>query len=397
MSWETVALGEVLAQRIEEVPIDRTTDYPLAGVRAYGKGLFASQVVRGSETSYDTFYRFRAGDLVLSRVKGWEGAIGVVPPELDRFYGSKEFPAFTPRHGRVDTRFLAYWFRSAEGARALKGAAMGLGARRERVKETQFLAIRVRLPSLLEQKRILGRLDGLMDKLAEISRIADQRAKLVDRTWQAELRGRLNGLAVHTVPLSDLLLAPPRNGWSPPSTGAGEGTPVLALSSVTGFRYRADQHKLTQHPTSPLAHYWLQAGDLLVTRSNTPELVGHAAIYDGFPSPCIFPDLMMVLRLREGRVLPEFVHLWLQSPLVRDHLTRRAKGTSPTMKKINQAAVETIPFPADLSVEEQRALCVRFAALRRRLDAFEVVGESEALSHETLRSRVLLHAFSNRL
>jgi hypothetical protein len=34
-------------------------------------------------------------------------------------------------------------------------------------------------------------------------------------------------------------------------------------------------------------------GDFLITRSNTPELVGHVAIADGIARPTIYPDLIM--------------------------------------------------------------------------------------------------------
>lgn len=64
---------------------------------------------------------------------------------------------------------------------------------------------------------------------------------------------------------------------------------------MTGFEYRPSEFKRTSEPTDPDAHYWLQSGDLLMTRSNTERLVGHAAIYTGEPSPCIYPDLVMRL------------------------------------------------------------------------------------------------------
>ncbi len=127
--------------------------------------------------------------------------------------------------------------------------------------------------------------------------------------------------------LADVLQGKPRNGWSARCDNSEGGTPVLALSAVTGFTYNRAGHKRTSLPTQPEAHYWLQPGDLLVTRSNTPELVGHAAIYDGHPSPCIYPDLMMRLEVDPNRADSTFVWRWLQAPLVRDYIVSNAKGT----------------------------------------------------------------------
>ena len=75
--------------------------------------------------------------------------------------------------------------------------------------------------------------------------------------------------------LSTILAAQPRNGWSPPAEyQTGSGNPVLTLSAVTGFEYDGSRVKLTSVPTTENAHYWLEQGELLITRSNTPDLVG---------------------------------------------------------------------------------------------------------------------------
>jgi hypothetical protein len=39
--------------------------------------------------------------------------------------------------------------------------------------------------------------------------------------------------------------------------------------------------------------------------------------------------------------------------MVRDFIRKHAKGTGPTMKKISQGTVLTIPFPIELKREEQ--------------------------------------------
>jgi type I restriction enzyme, S subunit len=86
-----------------------------------------------------------------------------------------------------------------------------------------------------------------------------------------------------------VLTEKPRNGWSALCDNAEGGTPVLSVGAVTGFTYRPTEFKRTSQPTVPGAHYWLTAGDLLMTRANTQRLVGHVAFYDGRPSPCIYP------------------------------------------------------------------------------------------------------------
>lgn len=156
--------------------------------------------------------------------------------------------------------------------------------------------------------------------------------------------------------LGQVLTGKPRNGWSAKCDNAEGGNPVLSLGAVTGFRYRATEFKNTSLHADKDGHFWLKPGDLLITRSNTPELAGHAAIYNGTPSPCIYPDLMMRLPLNVEQVDPTFVWYWLQSPPARDYVFAKAKGTSSTMKKISQGVVWRFHSPRRLACRSSAAL-----------------------------------------
>ena len=119
----------------------------------------------------------------------------------------------------------------------------------------------------------------------------------------------------------------------------------MTLSAVTGFNYDGTKVKYTSTETKPDAHYWLKPSELLITRSDTPEVVGHAAVYDGSPTRCICPDLIMKMRVDQEKTDTRFMHYWLQTRGVREHIGTCARGTSGTMKKIKQSHVEEILVP----------------------------------------------------
>jgi type I restriction enzyme S subunit len=197
--------------------------------------------------------------------------------------------------------------------------------------------------------------------------------------------------------LSDVLIEPPRNGWSPRCDGTCDGTAVLSLSAVTGFQYNPTAFKRTSEQPDPNAHYWLRRGDLLITRSNTPELVGHAAVYSGTPSPCIYSDLMMRLRPAPDRADVAFVHLWLQTSLVRSFIRENATGTSPTMKKISQGEVSAIPFPSRLSLTRQRELVACASRSREIIERALAVAGAQRVELDALLPAVLHGAFAGAL
>lgn len=155
--------------------------------------------------------------------------------------------------------------------------------------------------------------------------------------------------------------------------------------------------KRTSFPTRADAHYWATEGDLLITRSNTPELVGHAAIHSGSPVHCIYPDLMMKLRLDKSRTDTRFVWYWLQSTVVRDHIKRFAKGTSPTMKKISQSIVGAIPFPVHLSIDQQTDIVAKLRTFQEKLDAVRVLQIETATELDAMLPAILDKAFRGEL
>jgi type I restriction enzyme, S subunit len=82
----------------------------------------------------------------------------------------------------------------------------------------------------------------------------------------------------------------------------------------------------------------LHDGDVLVSRSNTRDLVGLVGVYRDLGHPCIYPDLMM--RLTPGpSISGEFLALLLMHYSVRRQLTSAASGTSGSMVKISGSVV----------------------------------------------------------
>jgi type I restriction enzyme, S subunit len=204
-----------------------------------------------------------------------------------------------------------------------------------------------------EQRRIVKQIESIQSKVQSIQKLTNKADEEIRSLLVAYVNGRLSRIPNDRT-VGELLIGKPRNGWSAPCDNADGGIAVLSLGAVSGFEYRASHYKLTSEPTTTDAPYWLRKGDLLMTRSNTPELVGHAAIYSGHPFPCVYPDLMMRLEVDERLADKRFLHRWLMSAPVREFIRHAAKGTSPTMKKISQGVIMQIPFPRLPLVEQQR-------------------------------------------
>jgi hypothetical protein len=186
--WSTRRLDELLELDIDETPIDRSQTYEIAGVYSFGRGMFRRAAIDGAATSYKAMHRLTPGQIVMSRLKAWEGAIALVPPELAGTYLSPEFPTFRVRSDVVDPGYLAAVLTSEPFWSRLRGASKGIGARRERVSAARLLECEVEVPPLETQRsfvRLAAALVAMNEQRAESSRLA---AALVPAALNAAIR-----------------------------------------------------------------------------------------------------------------------------------------------------------------------------------------------------------------
>lgn len=196
--WPNVRLGELLRQVERIHPIDPTRTYRLLGVRWYAQGLFVREEKLGAEIAATRAYSVQPGDFIYNRLFAWKGAFAVAGNESTGAHVSNEFPTFVTDPSRLDAKFLLWTFRQQRTWATALGLSSGATpTSRNRLKETAFLAMEIPLPPLVEQRRIVARIEplaarvdearqlrsGLLSASEALSRACTERAyrSLVDR------------------------------------------------------------------------------------------------------------------------------------------------------------------------------------------------------------------------
>lgn len=183
--------------------------------------------------------------------------------------------------------------------------------------------------------------------------------------------------------LKNLLAEPIRNGYSPVCPKEPTGKWMLHLGAVSAGGY--NRHAVKPAPANDpgVDEAMLSPGDILVSRSNTRERVGLAGIYDGDPTPCSYPDLLMRVRVKFD-VDRQFLTYTLLSEAGRSYFQRCARGTSGSMLKIDRGILEG--FPVSLPpLPEQRKIAAVLSSID---DAIERT-ESAATQIGVLREELL--------
>lgn len=145
-------LDQVLVLDEDAVPTTTTGQYPQVGVKGFGGGLFSKSTIAGTETTYKSFNRLYEGALVLSQVKGWEGAVAVCERDLAGWFVSPEYRTFRCVEGEARSGYLTALVRTEWFWGRLGQATRGVGARRERTRPEQFLSIEIPMPDVERQK-----------------------------------------------------------------------------------------------------------------------------------------------------------------------------------------------------------------------------------------------------
>ncbi len=165
-SWLTVRIGEVLRRSEESTIVDPATDYNELTVRLWGKGVVRRGVAQGASIAAQRRYVARAGQFILSRIDARNGALGIVPLELDGAIVSNDFPSFDVNKIKLLPEYLGWLCRTHEFVDGCRRASEGT-TNRVRLAEDRFLSLEISLPPLEEQRRIVARIEELAAKIEE--------------------------------------------------------------------------------------------------------------------------------------------------------------------------------------------------------------------------------------
>ncbi len=145
-------MAEVAPLVRRQVTLDAALIYREIGARSFGKGLFFKPDFNGSSATWQKPVWIAAGDLVLSNIKAWEGAIGIAHQVHDGCIASHRYITCVPKPTTLTIDFLAYYLLSPEGIEQVNLASPGTADRNRTLGIGNLAKIKVPTPSIVAQQ-----------------------------------------------------------------------------------------------------------------------------------------------------------------------------------------------------------------------------------------------------
>ncbi|HMM76014.1 MAG TPA: restriction endonuclease subunit S [Gammaproteobacteria bacterium] len=393
-------MGQIAPLRRRPVLLEADKVYREIGIRSFGKGVFHKAPTTGLEIGSKRVFAIEPGDLLFNIVFAWEGAIAVATEAEQGMIGSHRFLTCVADSTKADARFLSYWFTHTEGREQLLRASPG-GAGRNRTLGVEKLAeIHVPLPPLDEQSRIVARIEELASKVEEARCLRSLASTELSSAFAATRRALFGEAPTRNwIPLGTHV-AEIENGKSPATEGRVAEPyewAVLKVGAVSFGSFDERENKALPPSFKPLERYEVRAGDFLMSRANTPELVGACAIVRETRPRLMLSDKIFRFKFQAGSSLsPEYLDHVLKSPALRRQIVSGATGTSPTMKNISKEKVRALLIPNTLPSEQKR-IVAKLDALQTKSDAAKTLQSETAAELSAMLPAILDTAFKGEL
>lgn len=162
-------------------------------------------------------------------------------------------------------------------------------------------------------------------------------------------------------------------GWSPQCEAEPVDSPeqwgVLKVGCVNGGQFNPAENKTLPTDLEPIPALSIRAGDILVSRANTRELVGSASLVEHDHHRLLLCDKLYRLGVKPAEIEAGFLAVYLQADVARGQIEVAATGASSSMVNIGQFVIREMPI-ATPPIQEQRDI---LAHLHRRRTAFDAL------------------------
>lgn len=384
-SWEWARFKEVATVEANLVNPADYPDYPHVAPNHIetrtGKLLPHTTVRDDGVTS--SKHLFFPGHILYSKIRPYLAK--VVRVEFSGLCSADMYPVTTELH----TPFLHHWLLSPQFT-VLAAGEQGRSLL-PKINRDALDKLPVPVPPIREQRRIVAAIEEHLSRLnAAESALNSARRRLATfrgATTSETLRGDwpMVRLRDHTID---------QRYGSSSKAGREGAVPVLRMGNIidghldyTDLKYLPDGHPDLETCT-------LEPGDLLFNRTNSPELVGKSAVFEGWATPVTFASYLIRVRL-DDELDAHWVSTAINGPAGRRYI-ETVRTQQVGQANVNGTKLKDFPVPMP-SIDVQRERLAQLDLARTWFRAVESEIHRALMRALALRRSILAAAFSGKL
>ena len=392
--FSMVPLGELLIKSDELVEIHPNKRYKQVTVRLWGKGVVQRDEVNGAEIAAKKRHVVRSQQFILSHIDARSGAFGLIPESLNGAVVSNDFPTFKLDNSQIIPKYLNWISKTNNFVELCKAASEGT-TNRVRLKEDVFLEIKIPLPPLDEQRRIVARIEELAAKIEgahELRKKAREELKALFESAVGTLFNQFN--SVERKKLSTLTTkigsgSTPKGGRaSYPSSGI----PFIRSLNVRMRYFQWNDIAFIDKTTHDVMRGTIvKPNDVLL--NITGASIGRVVCAPSDLAEANVNQHVVIIRPIE-ELNPQYLMYWLSQPSIQEFINDKQKGA--TRQGFTKAQIESFEVPIP-PLPEQRRIVAYLDALQEKVDTLKHLQSETSAKLDALLPAVLDKAFKGEL
>jgi len=399
--WRWVTLGEVceinprrsasLAGK-DNAP---TTFVPMAAVDEQS-GTMNPEIRPLSEVRKGYTY-FEEDDVLFAKITPCmqNGKHAIAQDLIDGFgFGTTEFHVIRPSDF-ITSKWIHLYIRQPailELATTFFTGSVG----QQRVPKEFLEALEIPLPPIPEQQRIIAILEEQMVDIdaarvaieAELEAADSLSASYLHEVFESDEAGEWK-----CVPLIEICKAQGQYGLSLKSSYDETGIPILGMGNIRDGEIVWKSLKYLTAEEAELDKYGLTKGDILFNRTNSAELVGKTAIFDG-SREAVFASYLIRFRAKPEQADPHFISAYINSS--GRAFIERNMARAIGQVNISASTMHKMPIPLP-PLELQLDIVNRWANQLIEVNTISAIAQDRLDAINAMPAAVLRRAFNGEL
>ena len=371
-AYPMMRIGEFLKRNKTAVTVQDGVKYKRVTIKVRNGGVVLRDEAMGENIGTKKQFLVSKGQFILSKIDARNGAMGIIPAELDGAIVTQDFLPYDIDTTQVNPQYFVLVCTTKQFIAFCQSCSSGT-TNRQRVDEPQFLNIKVPVPSLEEQNELVEEYNKAITKIVDTENTINTLKKSIDRyicdvlgynaiktntnkikrllsTYHYKDLGRWDIFNLNyevqsevypTTILKDIVVAKPKYGASYKTIHKVSDVRYIRITDIN------EDGTLNEDIVSADGYdnqYLLQDGDFLIARSG--NTVGKTFLYQSDIGKAIYAGYLIKFVLTPDLINPKYLLFYTKSSIYK-------RWINSNMRVSAQHGYNTLPPDMIVTINEE--------------------------------------------